>query len=137
MITNTSIGYTSGKISPKLISAGKRLLFTESACFLESDGIELKIPSGLEGNEFTFQFCFDSNKEGQPAIKVDVIDSVTIKISLTNFNNVLGTGTTSPLEFHIGNKKHWLLIYTTSLTGKDDVGKTLINMTVSMYRDDI
>src|SRR5579862_7542150 len=124
MITNMNIGYTSGKITPKLISAGKRLLFTESACFLEKDGIEFKIPSGLEGGEFTFQFCFDSNTEKKPAIQVEVIDNKTIKISLTNFTNVLGTGTTSPLQFNIGNKKHWLLIYATSLTSESDASNT-------------
>ena len=126
-----------GTISPKFISAGKRLLFTESACFMQNDGIELKLPPGLEGRELTLQFCFSQDTTAQPTIKTDLIDNWTIKISLQNFNNPLGTGTTSPLEFNIGNKQHWLFIHTTGLPNKDFFEKTLINMTVSMYRDEV
>jgi len=125
-----------GKINPTLFSAGKRLLFTETACFIESDGLELKLPTSNANNQIVFQFCFSSEADkSKPSIKLDLIDNMTIRITLIHFNNPLGTGTTSPLEFNIDNKKHFLLIYTTGLINTEFPDRNLINMTVSMYRE--
>lgn len=50
-----------GKIIPKVFSGGKKLILSESICFLHKEGIEIKIPStNSDGSikDLTFRFDF-------------------------------------------------------------------------------
>ena len=130
-----NLGFINDQLSPKITSARKTLLFTESLCFYENEGIELTIPTGQPGKNIVIQFVYNIDVAIQQSpIKVEIINESIMKISLTNFSNPLGTTTTSPLECNIGNIPHQIFIYAHGIKNSNHPDKTVINMTFSMYR---
>ncbi len=125
-----------GQIIPKIYSADKRLLFSETVCFFPKNGIILKLPASdsSEQNEVIFHFCFvDELDKKNSSFAMENIDNKTLKIKLVNFGSTLGSGTTSPIELSIGNKPYSILLYAHRLEDQVSLDNQLLHMTISMY----
>lgn len=104
---------TENFISPielKLKSAGKNVIACGSVHTFDDKNLEFVI-AGLR-----LIFDFNSDSEGQ-RLKKEAIDDMSIKIKVFNFDNSLGTGTTSPLPIgRIGGKRLYLSFIISALS---------------------
>lgn len=133
-----NLSFINNQFGPKITSAGKTLIFTESICFYENEGMELTIPTEQPGKNITIQFVYNIDTAlSHSPIKVEIINASIMRISLTNFSNPLGTTTTVPLECNIGNVPHQIFIYAHGIKNSSHPDKTVINMTFSMFRKGI
>ena len=85
-------------------SAGKDIIATGSVHTFNNKNLELDI-SGLQ---LIFEFHRDS--EGQ-RIKKEIVDGKKLKLNVFNFDNSLGTGTTTPMAIGTINNRQMYLSF--------------------------
>jgi hypothetical protein len=125
-----------GQIIPKIYSANKRLMFSETLCFNPCDGVIIKVPTsdGKSQSELTFslQFTDDENKT-ESSYKTENLGNNTLKFVFENFGGTLGSGTTTPVKFSIGDTSYFLYFYAQRLHGGSDQENKMLHMTITMY----
>ena len=126
------------RVIPNIHNGHRQLILTETLSFMPNDGLIITIPTlnestGIQSN-ITLQFTF-INKEAEPISVKQSAENNTLLLTFVNFNNSLGAGNTTPFFFNFGNVQYSLLIFTKSLTNKENPKDTVYTMTFSIYSE--
>ena len=121
-----------GKIIPKISSGNSTLILSETVSFVPDRGLTITIPGTVAGSEITIKFIFVNQKNEPASVLPQLTTPHAMTYTLTNFNNQLGVGTTTPLSFQLGFTSYAMFLFVHSL-GNDE--NSLNTMTISIYSD--
>lgn len=126
-----------GQVIPKIYSANKRLIFSETLCFSPNDGVVIKMPTSdnqpENGLTFNFHFVDDKSNENASSYKTENTTNTSLKFTLVNFGGTFGTGTTTPIGLSIGDTSYSIFLYAHRLVDQSNPDKKLLHMTITMY----
>ena len=113
----------------KIRTGGKELL--ESATFLALGLGETVVTIGSERERLNFVFNFEEEEGKKEAIKWEAVDTKTLKITLSNWNNTLGTSLVEPVRVGTYQERQLFILFYIKKAGMEGQNR---EVTFSLYR---
>jgi len=113
-----------------VVTYGDKTLL-ETITFLSLGDGETKIAIGADGEKLSFVFNFVTDATAkETGYKPELIDDKTLKMTLTNWANPLGTGIVAPVEVGVFRKQKLYLVFFVAKAGQKGTQRLV---TVSFY----
>jgi hypothetical protein len=93
---------------PRISTGNRKVIHSGVFITWGSDPTVMEIAGGLK---LIFAFANDKENPGKQFVTGDVLDDHTLRLTMTNFNNILGTGTSEPVRIGETNGKDIHLAY--------------------------
>lgn len=111
------------------ITTGERELL-ESTCFLSTGLGETTITFGDQEEPLCFILNFVEDEGGKPETKWEPVDKKTLRVTLNNWNNPLGTTLVEPIEIGSYKKRRLFVLFFVCKAGAEG---QIREVTLSLY----
>lgn len=100
---------------------GKDLLESKTFVAVGLGETVVTIGAGQEMLSFVFDFVQDEDKlEGKTSMEWAIVDSKTLRVTLQNWNNSLGTTLPKPVEIGTYNNRRLFVLFVVRKVGKEE-----------------
>ena len=125
-------------ILPEVTNGNKKLVVNQTVCFDPSDGINFRIPAGLDtsGNVIPIDINFRFSPElGEDGKNIEIkMKGRTVRVLLKKFFARIPIGTFKPIPFQIGQIQFHMFFTCYSLDGEGSQDRSM-TMTLSLYKE--